>query len=180
MTNCAAASPSGTGTQTCNGNGSGALNNPTHASRTGEIFGFWQHLANAGLIEGNYTGIAGSGSPTDTVLGTNAPSSRISTAGWTAFASSYTGNGTFTDGDYANNLLFGVDDSTSHTYRPALKPEEAWSLDTKMDDGKPQQGKLWAIWWDQCSTAASSSDMNGNYDLALNTVFCALAFRNTF
>jgi prepilin-type N-terminal cleavage/methylation domain-containing protein len=43
----------GTGTQTCNGDGSGTIY-PTSASD--ESLRFWQHLARAGLIEGSYTG----------------------------------------------------------------------------------------------------------------------------
>ena len=40
---------------TCNGDGNGSIS-PTAAS-SNEPFRFWQHLANAGLIEGSYDGI---------------------------------------------------------------------------------------------------------------------------
>jgi len=56
MTNCGAASPSGTGTQTCNGDGDGIVEPAAAALQTGENFGIWQHLSNAGLIEGVYSG----------------------------------------------------------------------------------------------------------------------------
>ena len=47
----------GTGSQTCNGDGNGSISNAAAASQYGEEYTFWQHLANAGLIEGSYTGI---------------------------------------------------------------------------------------------------------------------------
>ncbi|MFZ4541492.1 MAG: type II secretion system protein [Rickettsiales bacterium] len=50
----ACATTIGSGTQTCNGNGDGWLDNGYVNSN--ENFRYWQHLANAGLIEGAYTG----------------------------------------------------------------------------------------------------------------------------
>jgi hypothetical protein len=47
-----------TGTETCNGDGDGRLE--SNLTGTDENFRFWQHLANAGLIEGSYTGAQGS------------------------------------------------------------------------------------------------------------------------
>lgn len=48
-------SDAGTGTQTCNGDGNGLIGNAsTVGQRNSESFRFWQHLANAGLIEGQY------------------------------------------------------------------------------------------------------------------------------
>jgi prepilin-type N-terminal cleavage/methylation domain-containing protein len=79
MTNCGVASPSGTGTQTCNGNGNGRIEGPSAAGRTGEMFTFWQQLANANLIPGQYTGIAGAAAAHQTLVGVNAPSSKLST-----------------------------------------------------------------------------------------------------
>lgn len=64
----------GTGKQTCNGDGNmkiqytwkGALRTDLH-----EAFRFWQHLQNAGLIAGGYTGTAPAG--TATYTGSNSP-----------------------------------------------------------------------------------------------------------
>jgi prepilin-type N-terminal cleavage/methylation domain-containing protein len=43
---------------TCNGNGDGGVRGDTTGSN--ESFRFWQQLANAGLIEGQYSGVTGS------------------------------------------------------------------------------------------------------------------------
>ena len=53
-----AAIPNGT-PGTCNGNGNGGLE-WAGASATGERFQFWKHLSLAGVIEGTYSGLAGS------------------------------------------------------------------------------------------------------------------------
>ena len=59
----------GTGTETCNGNGDGRVDRGLVLSNYSESFMFWQHLANAELIEGTYSGIAGPGNPGDAVDG---------------------------------------------------------------------------------------------------------------
>lgn len=58
-TTCEALTTPATGTATCNGNGDGQV----HQVSTGwyERFRLWQHLANAGLIEGSYSGISSDG-----------------------------------------------------------------------------------------------------------------------
>src|SRR4051794_31617755 len=52
----------GTGTQTCNGNGNNQVEGITSVADPYETFRFWQHLANAGLVEGQYTGVTGGAS----------------------------------------------------------------------------------------------------------------------
>lgn len=58
---------------TCNGDGNGQV-----ADTTYEAFRFWQHLANAGLIEGSYSGVTGPDSGFDHVIGVNAPRAKMS------------------------------------------------------------------------------------------------------
>ncbi len=53
-----ASTTAATGVPTCNGDGNGQVGlNPTATSN--EKFRFWQHLANAGLIEGSFNGVGG-------------------------------------------------------------------------------------------------------------------------
>jgi prepilin-type N-terminal cleavage/methylation domain-containing protein len=143
MTNCGVDNPSGTGTQTCNGNGNGQVNDASAASRTGEMFTFWQHLANAGLVEGQFSGISGSSSAANSVFGVNSPSSKMSNVGWyVRWRGIMEGTGDFWfAGDYGNMLAFGTT-----TVRP-LNPQEAWNIDTKIDDGKPEEGKVVSWKW---------------------------------
>ncbi len=180
MTNCGAASPSGTGTQTCNGDRDNDIDENA-ASQTAEIYMFWQHLSNAGLIEGTYTGITSSGGVFDAEIDINVPSSKISGTGWSTF-DSYTASGdaNYTDNVYNKVLSFGADTANEDTYGPALTPEEAWNIDTKLDDGLPQRGKIWAVNWDTCTNAANAAATNGTYLLTDSSVQCALAFVESY
>lgn len=58
--NCSNAglSTPGTGTATCNGDGSGQISRfVSNQSSIGETWRAWQHLANAGIIKGKYSGV---------------------------------------------------------------------------------------------------------------------------
>jgi len=121
-----------------------------------EISGFWLHLASAGLVEGNYTAIGG----TTMTPGTNNPRSRLNNGNWNVV---YVGNmlaagtsspsagttavdtSTFFTGNYGNVLTLGNTTSAilpgSATSGP-LKTEEAWNIDTKLDDALPDQGNV--------------------------------------
>lgn len=128
----------------CNGNGDGNIANLT------EGFRFWQQLATAGLIEGSYTGTA---TTNNAVLGGNIPRSKLGNAGYQLWrevfsAQAWTGAGST---DFTGGLRFGVWAAYSGTGadpsrigEPALKCEESWNLDTKMDDGKPGTG-IWTL-----------------------------------
>ena len=178
MTNCGAASPSGTDTETCNGDGDGVFDTIGPASRVSEIFTFWQHLSNAGLIEGNYTGISGTGGGTDSETSVNTPAAKISNAGWSVMHQSYSSNSIFFDGNYHNSFSFGKNNDNFWTYDSAISPEEAWNIDTKIDDGNPATGNVWAVRWNDCTDATASSQLDANYLLSSNSQLCALAFIN--
>lgn len=161
------------GTATCNGDGNGILDTST---RSREFLRFWQHLANAGMIEGTYTGVAGSGGSTHHVIGENIPRAKIGNAGWGALYRSGTAGGDFYDGDYGNTLQFGSQDTSGTNYRGILMPEEAWNIDTKLDDGKPGTGKVMAIHWDDCGGASASDEYDTDYVLTTTTAECGLMF----
>tara|TARA_B100001123_G_scaffold446879_1_gene602658 strand:+ start:763 stop:1611 length:849 start_codon:yes stop_codon:yes gene_type:complete len=185
MTNCGAASPSGTGTQTCNGDGNGIINSGA-ALQTSEIYGFWQHLANAGLIEGSYSGISGATSSLNSVINQNVPGSKVSNAGWFPYYLGQSSGSTSQYAmDYGNAFTYGADDPTMQTYLPILTPAELWGIDTKIDDGKPAMGKLIARFWNNaCSAADNGSHSNTNlvasYKLSASTIECSIIFRQLF
>ncbi len=133
---------------TCNGNGDGMLAAGA-ASATGEAYQYWKQLALAGLIEGTYSGLSGSGGATDSIIGTNVPPSKLSSAGWTALYMDVGNNAVnFTlPTPYGNTFIFGSKTPSWETGSPVLKPEEAWNIDTKLDDGKPAYGKIIGRWW---------------------------------
>lgn len=171
----------GAGTQTCNGNGDGQITGSGAASQTNETFTFFQHLANAGLIEGSYTGLSGSGGQSDAVVGTNVPRSKLGQAGWWATYQPLFGDGNQYRVNYGNYYQFGYDNGVGSTGAKTLKPEEAWNIDTKLDDGKPGQGKVIAKYWDNaCADATSNTDYDSDYRLTDTAEQCALYFTNLF
>ncbi len=166
----------GTGTQTCNGNGDSQISRNEPAGNH-EFFRFWQHLANAGLIEGQYTGM-----PVSSFAGTsnaNAPRSKVSNGYWfAAFTGVSTASPDVFDGDFGNTLELGAITPNFHPTTPLLRPEELWNIDTKLDDGMPARGKLTARAYTTCTDATTSATMNAVYLLTSNVVGCVAYFRN--
>lgn len=180
-TSCTSYSGSAVGTPgTCDGNNDGILSIAPNAGVSGEMFEFWRQLALAGFITGNYTGMAGSSEGADCDFGMNCPSSRIRNAGW---GSTYLDNSAGTEAlvfalDFTNALTFGGDD-TIYADTPILRVEEAWGIDTKLDDGNPGHGKVMAYPSGvACNTASDNTDFNATYKLSSTAAqACSLIFR---
>lgn len=176
---------------TCNGNGDGQLCvNADCPSFTYEAYLFWKHLANAGLIEGTYSGAAGLATSTICYAasasqavqgGCNVPRSRLSSAGWIMnWAGTAVGHSNLFDGQYGNILqLSGMPTAPVGLQADVLRPEELWNLDSKVDDGLPGTGMLTASRWSQCTTgAASTADFAlARYRLTHNVIDCVPVFR---
>lgn len=167
---------------TCNSNGDSDLNLATAANATSEIFQFWKQLALAGLIEGSYSGLSGGAGMYNPVPGTNVPPSRLSNAAWYVSTNrNYPGD---TDTyKYDLRSYFLLQGTSSAT--PVLSPEEAWNIDTKLDDGKPASGKVVAKYWNNLCAAAddgssANNDLVASYRLSDRTTRCALFFTNAF
>lgn len=169
-------------TGTANGNGNGQIQTGSGASVTGEIYQFWTQLTLAGLIEGTYTGLAGSGGALHMVIGTNIPKAKLSNAGWglREFNATIAGDGSVPDGAYGHWLQLGNQSAPNDNASAVLKPEEAWNIDTKIDDGQPMIGAVVArsaFTGNICSTAANSAALSATYLLSGTSVGCALVFR---
>ncbi|MBA4274336.1 MAG: hypothetical protein C0436_01645 [Alphaproteobacteria bacterium] len=174
------ATPSTTPT-TCNGNGDGYV---VHAGPTSdELYRFWQHLANAGLIEGQYTGVTGAATAGtwNTITGQNVPRSKMSNGGWSAVYLS--DNQTFSTTWYppipaGNTLSLGIADSSNALNSGSiLRAEEMWNIDTKIDDGLAYKGKVMPWAGAGCVDAVS---LSGNYLLTSTTISCAMMISNAF
>ncbi len=125
------------GTETCNGNGDGQILGI--APNFSEPYRVWQHLANAGLIEGQYTGANAtlSGGASAYVAGINMPASKMPNGFWLITWQSAS-SGSLTNFAY----------SAGHMLRftgNVLTSEECWNVDTKLDDGKPATGIMMAF-----------------------------------
>jgi len=163
----------------CDGNGDASIGSAGAVSQSGEGFQFWRQLALAGLIEGNYTGIASSTAVNQSIVGTNVPGSRISTAGWTVSGGTMGDSNNF-NLNYNWGFIFGAQTSTNSTGGVILKPEEAWGIDVKMDDGKPAYGRAIAVMYATCTNAADMNDYAATYLLTSSSIGCSMRFRNLF
>jgi prepilin-type N-terminal cleavage/methylation domain-containing protein len=168
-----------TGTETCNGDGNGIVS-PSVGSN--EAFRYWQHLANAGLIEGRFNGIA-CPSVSYCTDAANSPSSKISNSLWLMWTWGIRGG---TDpaifaGDFTRMYLFGRQTTGAAPETNNLKTEELWNIDTKMDDGRPGSGTLVSRnWSDDCTNAASGGDTSATYELSNSAIVCRAVFRGMF
>jgi len=173
----------GTGTQTCNGDGNGRIstNATNYANTAYEMYRFWQHLANAGLIEGNYTGVVGAGHATDHLIGgVNAPRAKIDNASWSVFTEEL---GVNPDWFLKVGHIMGIggDVTNNWNYRAIFTNEEAWNIDTKMDDGKPGMGKVFTYSNSFLNTCATSDTASvAEYQLTSTATGCALLFHQPF
>lgn len=174
---------------TCNGNGNGQLQVTFAGSN--ETFRYWQQLANAGLIEGTYTGVSAlEGSPLDlySALGSNVPRSKLSNAGWAIYhlGTITESNLNYYGANYGNIFFYGAQSGYT-TYRAALPPEEAWNIDTKIDDGKVATGMVTGIEFQggistPCGDLAASASSLAHSTYVLNDTRpnCALIFKTGF
>jgi len=161
------------GPETCDGNGDGQfVYNGGTPDITEEWRGF-QQLANAGLIEGKYDGAAGLGYRP----GVNVPKSRFPSGMWGLLY--YPGQAVYghSPAKIGNYLRFGtVDASDAAAWgAPILIPEDAYNIDTKMDDGKPYSGivsDLHDVTTPDCGTDDTNS---AEFNLTLKTPACVLA-----
>lgn len=192
------ATPSGTAT--CSGNGDGVIGFPyvncmlpggtpvaTIVTTVSELTRFWQHLSNAGLIEGNYSGFANAAGivvPRPVTSPSNMPASKMGSSYWipsgnpvgAPCAGSTT---TFTSSGRGPRLTIM---GTAPLYFAApgaaliFKPEEMWNIDTKLDDGRPGTGVVTSNKTD-CSSAsgvAPPGDANASYALTNSNKVCGI------
>lgn len=151
----------------CNGNGNNIIN-WGGGPNSSEAFRSWQHLSLAGLVSGNYTGVAGSGNNNKVAIGENAPASRVQGGGyalyyWTAWGES--------------GLNFGKEYTTTNS-APVLNPKDTYSIDKKMDDGLPDTGRMTAI----DGSGATAGDCRSTsapftYSISKDNVACRIFFK---
>jgi hypothetical protein len=169
--------------ETCDGDGDGRITRyADYANTAYEQYRAWQHLGNAQMIDGNYSGVGGGAY--DRVPGTNIPASKLTGAGWALV--------TLTTADIANEgvteIVYNANDIKPNTLLwiggratggtdllmgNILTSAEASSLDLKMDDGHPQFGKIIAQKGALCNSASS-------YYTTDSTKTCALVFKTPY
>jgi prepilin-type N-terminal cleavage/methylation domain-containing protein len=159
---------------TDNGNADGVV---TGAER----FLAWQHLNLAGFVEKSFTGLQGAGGAEDFVLGSNAPVARIPLTGF-GFYYNTTAAATATEfaANMGNAFSYGqAGAANSGAPRTAiLTATDAFSMDTKMDDGRPGTGKWVATSigggnFGATTGCASANTAAATYNVALPTPNCS-------
>lgn len=193
-TNCpgTSAQPSTTAA-TCNGDGDRMIEDTSSNPNSNEIFRYWQQLANAGLVEGSFTGVTSSLHPHyGSMSGQNVPRTKISNVGISVYRYG-DANGTILvnnipdilfEGTYGNSLLVGQD-QTGANQGYFLTPAELWNIDKKMDDGRPGTGKI--VTYEThtlCHNATPSTTVaianTAEYSLASTLTGCAMLLRGAF
>lgn len=165
----------------CDGNGSGLLDDASAGNVSGETTQLWRQLSIAGLAEGSYTGITGAAGRNDCPLAISCPRSRFSNAGWSArYIGNFGGDAFRYALDYGHYFHFGGYISNGEMAGTLLKPEEAWNIDLKADDGMPGQGKIVIRYWPSCTNSTAFNDYLGTYKLDVPTPLCSLYFRQAF
>lgn len=166
---------------TCNGNGDGYINTADGGGSTpweyGERWHAWKQLANAGMVEGAYTGKSDHATDANTrTPGKNLPRGKAGNA-YVALVGSVNTNANFYPAARNTNYLVVDDDSSGGPFTP----EEMWNIDKKLDDGLPAYGKIQShvagptgTWAPDCAT--SDDEAIAKYDLINNGKVCILLF----
>jgi prepilin-type N-terminal cleavage/methylation domain-containing protein len=139
---------------TCNGNGDGyiAVQNTFVAGQDSwEMLRAWQHIANAGFIDGQYVGTITTQAAAATTFyqaGWNTPTSKFR-KDFNGYVINYFGPddgssaGTYA-GEYGHVIIYDnmYRASAADPVEYALTPEDAFTLDGKVDDGSASTGKV--------------------------------------
>lgn len=188
-------------TLTCNGDGNGRIIDQGEDSPQSdthyEQFRAWQQLALAGLIEGRFTGVSGTGGGTQKrLVRTNIPASKLSGGGWGLV--SITANDIATpvaandclgftyslaSGDTPPNHVLWLGGNSANgacnMQEPLLTAIEAFEVDLKIDDGIPTYGKVLAQTF-TLTGAASPCTSSNSYNTSQIGHVCALVFKTGF
>lgn len=149
-------SPPAVTQETCDGNGNGRLGDEliTTASSNYEQMLFWQQLGNTGLIGGQYNGrtMSGSSARRNHDVGNNCPASSYGQGlCWGVMymwpdGSGSTAHGVYFPNDGGHMFMLGRTSVTSNAPHwpngAGIIPADAWSVDKKVDDGKPDTGAV--------------------------------------
>ena len=181
---CAEVMTEAVGTETCNGNGSGSIAesiiNPSYnTDQWYESGRFWQHLSNAGLIEGRYVGTTYGRNNYTESAGVNMPAEEAAgkNASWSVHNAYFDGNPDWFDVIPAVDIVVlakHVMGSSSGVFTPA----DALAIDKKIDDGKPATGKVFPYPGTGIENPGCTVDraIDTTYVISSDQLLCSLNF----
>lgn len=167
---CSNASTYFTGTN--NGNGDNDI-----GSNSTESPLVWQHLALANLIKGTYSGVGANASPKP---GVNSPISPVKGATYVIRNSP-----AFLSLPNYTKIDFGAVFTTTeyHAANSALKVDEAYNIDKKIDDGVANRGFLYSIDGSNAISGSCSAPWNtsggANYNFSSPIIACRVSYTIT-
>ena len=176
---CEAITTPSTDPKTCNGNGDGFVGDISAGTGTSEFLRAWQHLSNAGMIEGQYIGVPDPSGATTNLVGVNVPGSKFSPqSGWSIIgAIDPAVIGYIYPLPYRNTLVFGADDGNWPLFKPVLNSTDADYIDSKMDDGSPSTGNVVTFKNGRGYPDCVSNDSDTRYNRQSSQIACTLIFR---
>lgn len=170
---------------TYDGNGDGTIGGSLDSSCGGDFeeqWGAFEHMAKAELIEGQYNH-SGDSTPNP---GVNTPATPISGGGYTLrFCGDITSSAHYFTGYYGHIIQVGHkleasgSPSLGGTRGPLFTPEEAGSIDQKMDDSYPGSGVIKAPRKSDANApgcTTSNDPANADYEYETGTRVCPLFF----
>jgi prepilin-type N-terminal cleavage/methylation domain-containing protein len=165
---------------TCNGNGNATLNASENNATSPEWWLFWEHLANAGLFEGSFSGASVTAATAQARPATNVPETRVTGVGMTVISLSMTAtnNASWWFGSYPLMVVIGAEATNSSTTGAAFTPTDTNSIDQKIDDGRPGMGIIRTLKNTNCvlGVTSTSSQSAAVYDLTQQTRSCTLTY----
>lgn len=155
----------------CNGNGDGKISYSSSGTTAVESFRAWQHLQLAGIIQGQYTGVATVAGQGD--IGVNVPSSNYnSKAGWSFnYVNTYA-----PPSGYGQFLEIGAKSAGAQPVAALLNAATAYSIDKKLDDGFPNNGYIMADGTASATGCYNNATITATYNSPVSGATCALRF----
>jgi len=171
-------------TATCNGNGNGVIDD-LQTTNQYEAFRFWQHLSDAGLFSGVFTGVTGPNDPRDALIDLNVPRSHAyPNAGFDVsnISAALVGilSANYFPANAGTGIYFGVKWNAFELLGNIFDGQSAYSIDTKIDDGLPGTGRVISYpnsspFDNQCST--TNDPTTAIYNLTDTQIRCSLIFK---
>ncbi len=165
------------GRPTCNGNGDGII--ATSVTPLDESFRAWQHLHDATLVAGEFTGSI-TGIPFAKRLGRAFPTTKDRTIGYQLITEDKTSEGWAhaPEGTAlipAIRIAAPINEDAALTGN-VLSPASAYLIDQKIDDAKPGTGKIYAVLTGSDHCTDSNETTSANYLAKNHQVGCFLQY----
>jgi prepilin-type N-terminal cleavage/methylation domain-containing protein len=154
----------------CNGDQDGLIEWQTGTANDNEGFRAWQHLYLSGIGDFPSTGLAyGTGRQAN--IGQNVPASKLPGGGYSILQVITWG---YTNMPTSNTISLGTAVTNTYAGGNILTPQQAYFIDSKIDDGLAGSGNVLGLSTTTCSTSATKGSP---YTLTSTSIICTLFYR---